>query len=326
MNIKFGLLAALFLLGSACGNRAEDDVTREPTAPVAKAQDEGYVSVPGGRVWYRIVGRQSPGIPLVILHGGPGAGSRTYESLSVLSSDRPVVFYDQLGAGHSDRPDDNGLWTMERHIQELNTIRQELNLNEVHLLGHSWGAMLLIDYLATEPAGVVSAILASPVVSTSSWAADTRARLREMPEALQEAIARHEAAQTYDSPEYQEAVMAFYHQFMVRTEPWPESVNLTFEEFGTDVYSYMWGPSEFTITGTLKEWDGERSLRSISVPTLFTVGEFDETLPSTVKSFADQVEGARFEQIDESGHMTFVDAPDRSAQIVAAFLNEVEAR
>jgi len=58
---------------------------------------EGYIPVTGGRVWYRIVGAGT-GIPLLTLHGGPGANSAYLESLSALADERPVVFYDQLGA------------------------------------------------------------------------------------------------------------------------------------------------------------------------------------------------------------------------------------
>ena len=79
---------------------------------------EGYVPVTGGRVWYRIVGGGGP-IPLVTVHGGPGGIHDYLAPLEALADERPVVLYDQLGAGKSDALDDVSLWTNERMIDEL---------------------------------------------------------------------------------------------------------------------------------------------------------------------------------------------------------------
>src|SRR5437667_5380200 len=79
---------------------------------------EGFIDVPGGRVWYRVVGK-GPRTPLVLLHGGPGAPSYYLKPLAALGDERPVVFYDQLGCGRSDRPKDSALWTIPRFVAEL---------------------------------------------------------------------------------------------------------------------------------------------------------------------------------------------------------------
>jgi len=65
---------------------------------------EGFILVRGGRVWYQVLGGGS-GLPLVILHGGPRFPHDYLEPLGALADERPVVFYDQLGCGRSDRPD-----------------------------------------------------------------------------------------------------------------------------------------------------------------------------------------------------------------------------
>src|SRR6266850_4943415 len=115
--------------------------------------DEGFIDVPGGRVWYRVVGKGHR-TPLLLLHGGPGAPSYYLKPLAALGDERPVVFYDQLGCGRSDRPDDSTLWTIQRFIDELATVRKALNLKEVHILGTSWGTMLATDYMLMKPEGV----------------------------------------------------------------------------------------------------------------------------------------------------------------------------
>src|SRR5690606_37194829 len=111
---------------------------------------EGFIPVTGGNVWYRISGN-GPGLPLLVLHGGPGSKSSDRDPLRQLGTDRPIIHYDQLGCGKSDRPTDTALWTVERYVEELEQVIQALELEEFHLLGHSWGTMLAASYLFKKP-------------------------------------------------------------------------------------------------------------------------------------------------------------------------------
>ena len=139
---------------------------------------EGMIAVPGGRVWYQILGARSKAIPVLTLHGGPGVPHDYLEPLGALGGERPVIFYDQLGCGNSDKPDDESLWTIPRFVDELAVVRESLELEKVHLLGHSWGTMLAADYmLRKRPKGVMSLVLSGPALSATRWTADTRAYL-----------------------------------------------------------------------------------------------------------------------------------------------------
>jgi proline-specific peptidase len=137
-------------------------------------EQEGFIPVSGYRVWYRIVGGGADleNIPLLALHGGPGVPHDYIENLADLASDtRRVILYDQLGCGRSDQPDDTSLWRVERFVEELGIVRRELGLDQVHLLGQSWGGMLAIEYALTQPRGLVSLILASTLSSMPMWVA-----------------------------------------------------------------------------------------------------------------------------------------------------------
>ncbi len=284
---------------------------------------EGYVAVPGGRIWYRVAGG-GPGIPLVVLHGGPGAPSFYLASLARLGADRPVVFYDQLGAGRSDRPTDTTLWRIERFMAELDSLRDHLHLREIHLLGHSWGAMLATDYVLSKPKGVRSLILASPVISTARWEADADTLILTLPDSVRRAIATHEKAGTFSAPAYQAAVQMFYARFLTRRGG-PE-VDSTFAHFNADLYGYMWGPSEFTATGTLRNYDRTARLAELQLPVLYTAGEFDEARPTTVAHYRSLTLGAQFALIPGSAHLTTIDAPEAFADSVGRFLRDVERR
>jgi proline-specific peptidase len=162
--------------------------------------DEGTVSVDGFKVWYRRVGEG--GIPLLTLHGGPGAGHDYLEPLEGLADERAVGFYDQLGCGKSDQPDDTSLWRIERFTREIDTVRDALGLDRIHLLGHSWGGWLAIEYMLTQPRGVVSLILGSTSTSTREFVQGAKKLKDELPAEIRDTLRRYEAAGDLSSPEY----------------------------------------------------------------------------------------------------------------------------
>ena len=284
---------------------------------------EGYIEVEGGSVWYRIVGSGNE-TPLLLLHGGPGAPSYYLNPLEQVSADRPVIFYDQLGAGRSDRPTDENLWRVGRFVEELTQVRAALGLEEVHILGHSWGSMLAMDYMLTDPGGVKSLILASPALSARRWAEDAERLLAQLPESIRAAIEEHEAAGTTNTDEYQEAVMVYYRRYLSRSDPWPPDLNATFENFGAEVYGFMWGPSEFTITGSLRDYERESVLPELNLPVLFTAGRYDEATPESIEQFASLVPNSRVLIFENSAHMTMLDEPEAYVAAVRAFLNEID--
>jgi proline iminopeptidase len=132
---------------------------------------EGYIKVTGGNVWYKIVGAKE-NIPLIMIHGGPGFPSDSLQTLHTLGKSRPVIFYDQLGCGRSDRPKDKSLWKKERFLDELETLRQHLNVDQMHILGHSWGSMIATMYALRYPKRVKSLILSGPFLSVECWIKD----------------------------------------------------------------------------------------------------------------------------------------------------------
>ena len=284
---------------------------------------EGFVDVEGGRVWYRIVGSGDE-TPLLLLHGGPGAPSHYLNPLEGVAEDRPVIFYDQLGAGRSARPADPTLWRVDRFVRELAQVRQALNLKDVHIFGHSWGAMLAVDYMLTDPDGVHSLILASPALSVTRWSEDAQRLIAALPEEFQTAIERHEAAGTTDAPAYQEAMMEYYRRYLSRSDPWPPELIRAFEELNTEIYGSMWGPSEFAATGSLSAYEREEVLPDLDLPVLFTAGRFDEATPATVEHFQSLVPESRIVIFENSAHMTMLDEPGAYVETVRQFLNAVD--
>ena len=216
---------------------------------------EGHVATPHGRVWFRTVGEtHSDAVPLLLLHGGPGFTSEYLDSFEALGDERPVVRYDQLGCGRSDRPDDLSLWTTAHFVEEVKLVRRELGLERIHLLGQSWGSMLAADYILTAaPEGIVSLVLASPPLSIPRWVADTQKLLDEMPPEVRSTLEWHEQEGFTGCPEYEAAVLEIYRRHLCRMRPWPLALERALAGANLTVYNAMWGPCEFSVTGNLAD-------------------------------------------------------------------------
>lgn len=287
--------------------------------------EEGRIKVPGGRVWYVRMG-ESGGKPLLVLHGGPGNTHGPLKSaLGALSESRPVIFYDQLGSGYSDRPEDPSLWHTERFIEELVCVRDALNLDEFHLFGHSWGTMLAASYLTERrPAGVLSAIFSSPCLSARRWKEDADRYLQQLPEDERTTIAFHEEQGTTGSEAYQEAMKEYYRRHVCRLDPWPEVMAEARPLANKDIYLQMWGPSEFFPTGSLKTFDITDRLPEISVPSLFLCGRYDEASPESTRYYQSLVPNSEGHVFENSSHVAYLEETREYLRVVKDFLNKVE--
>ena len=292
---------------------------------------EGYIPFKGYRTWYRIVGDgEAPGkVPLLCLHGGPGAAHDYIESLQAMAATgRRVIFYDQLGCGKSNTPSNPSMWTPELYVEEINVVREALGLEHIHLLGQSWGGMLTMEYMLTQPQGVASVTIASSPASMDQWC-DEAMRLRgEMPQEIQDALTRHEATGDYKNPEYQAATTEFYKRHVCRVYPYPEFVQRTFDQIDRypEVYNTMNGPNEFFVVGTLRGWNVIPRLGEINAPTLVTSGRYDEATPLIAGTVQQGIPGAEWVIFENSAHMAHAEEPERYMQVLDEFLSRIEAK
>src|SRR3954465_1077355 len=170
------------------------------TLPVS----EGRIPFGGAETWYRIVGEdERPGaLPLLLLHGGPGGTHDYMEPMAELArGGRRVIFYDQLGCGHSPHPSDPDKWTVQLFLDELAAVRDALGLDRIHLLGQSWGGMLALEYMLSRPAGVESLLLCDTLASTPLWIAETGRLRADLPADVRAVLDRCERDGTTEGQE-----------------------------------------------------------------------------------------------------------------------------
>ncbi|MBA3947913.1 MAG: proline iminopeptidase-family hydrolase [Herpetosiphonaceae bacterium] len=297
----------------------------------ANSAREGFVSFRGYKVWYRIVGEEeAPGkLPLLCLHGGPGATHDYLEPLELMAATgRRVIFYDQLGAGNSDHPHNPSMWTVPLFREELGVVRTALGLDHVHLLGQSWGGMLGMEYAMTQPAGLASLIIADSPASMPQWVAEANRLRAELPPEVQATLLKHEAAGTTDDPAYEAAMAVFYGRHVCRVDPLPDCVARAFVKMAEapEVYHTMNGPSEFHVIGTLKDWDITARLGEIGVPTLVLSGRYDEATPAIAETVHRGIKGSEWVLFEHSSHMPHVEETERYMEVLTTFLERVEAK
>ena len=251
------------------------------------------VPVRGGKykVWTKRMGPADADLHVLLLHGGPGF---THQYLEAMESFLPeagiaMYYYDQLGCGNSDQPDDLSLWTRDQYREEVEDVRLALGLENFVLYGQSWGGMLSIEYALKYQQHLRGLVI-------SNMTAGIQAYLRRAGElaetlltpALRASLEAMEAAADYDNPEYQRIMMEeLYPQCICRVTPWPEPVTRAFNDANLAIYNEMQGRSEFVVTGNFKDWERWDDLHQIKVPTL-TIGAAHDTMdPEDLQKMAE---------------------------------------
>ena len=275
---------------------------------------EKFVEVEGGKVYCRMEGSSSEEIPLVILHGGPGYPSYYLENLEVLKKQRPVLFYDQLGCGRSQRPNNSKLWVLERFVNELEAVVTSFGLEKFFLLGHSTGTMLAVDYYFKFRKKVAGMVLASPVMNSRKYIEDEWELVKKLPQKISAILRNNDK----NDPFYDQAYEAFLKVHMFQGESKLEEKSN--EELGEQVYETMWGDNELNLTGNLREYDRSKNLSGISCPILFTCGRFDTATPKTVEEYHLLTPQSKMVIFENSAHMAHLEEPEKYIASVKNFL------
>ncbi|MEO7060856.1 MAG: proline iminopeptidase-family hydrolase [Lapillicoccus sp.] len=303
--------------------------TTDPRFPAPTST--GTVAGEHGDTWFRVTGEIAPDAehaPLVVLHGGPGAGHNYTLMMANLAADgRAVIHYDQLGCGSSthlpEAPAE--LWTVGLFVDELRSLVDHLGIGDrFHLLGQSWGGMLGPEVVLADDSGICSLTICDSPASMDLWLQAAATLRAQLPAEVEATLSRHEADGTTDSAGYLAAMQVFYDRHVCRVVPNPPEVYDSFAQLEAEptVYHTMNGPSEFHVIGSLRTWSVVDRVGGISVPTLVVAGAHDEARPEVWAPFAVGIPGARTHVFPESSHMPHVEEPQAFLDVVGAFLRD----
>jgi proline iminopeptidase len=276
------------------------------------------VSTPAGdfHVWVKRTGN-NPDLRLLLLHGGPGS---THEYLEACDTYLPgagveYYYYDQLGSGFSDQPDEPSLWEVDRFVDEVEQVRRALGLDAGNfvLYGQSWGGILAIEYALAHQQhlrGLVISNMMSSVPAYNAYAEEVL--MPKMDQAALAEIKAFEAAGDTENPRYMELLVEqHYVHHVLRMPPgdWPEPVQRGFAHINPKIYVSMQGPSELGISSDAKlvNWDRSEDLAAIEVPTLVIGAQHDTMDPAHMEKMAQRLPRGRYLHCPDGSHLAMYD-------------------
>lgn len=315
-----------------------------------EGQEEGFIPVEGGRVFYHYYGKDKPEIPIIFLHGGPGGTGECFFKQVELSEKHPIVIYNQLGTYGSDFSNDiktaeeaEKYLTIEHYVDELQAVVDYFGFDEYMIVGHSWGTMLAVEYAAAkQPKGLKGLALAGPFLNVDIWCQDAQRLIQSLPQKdvcgkmmdgkeMWEVIQECEKNGSYYDDERYSVINDIYTDyFNTRFEnegcydemPFDHGAS-QYEIEGLDVYNYMWGPSEFTCSGTLKGHDSTKLLNKISIPILYISGQYDSGTFEAAQKYNEMTPNGEFCVLPSCAHVSLAERPTEFNAVISAFADRI---
>lgn len=291
------------------------------------------ITTPAGdfQVWVKRVG-SNPKLKLLILHGGPAMG---HDYLDAMDSHLPgagieYYQYDQLGAGFSDRPDDDALWTIDRYVDEVEQVRKSLGLSGGNfcLYGHSWGGILAIEYALKHQENLKCLVISNMMASIPAYNQYADSVLKPQMKADDlKLVEQLEAEGKTEDPRYMGILIPeFYQQHLLRRpfEQWPFGLTRSLNNVNQHVYKLMQGPSELGASGRLADWDRFDDLRQITVPTLVIGAKYDTMDPAHMEKMANELPKGQYAFMPEGSHLAIYDDQERYFKALTTFLKSQE--
>ncbi|MBA3663721.1 MAG: proline iminopeptidase-family hydrolase [Bacteroidetes bacterium] len=283
------------------------------------------------KIWTKRIGN-NPKIKVLLLNGGPGC---THEYFECFESFLPAegiefIYYDQLGCGNSDNPNDTALWDLARSVDEVEQIRTQLGLNNsnFYLLGHSWGGIVAMEYALKHQLNLKGLIISNMMCNAVEYGryADSVLSKQMKTEVLKE-IRQIEAKKYFSNPRYMELLMPnFYAEHICRLPltQWPEPMSRSLNKINQSLYVTMQGPSEFGISGKLTNWNRKPDMQNIHVPTLIIGAAYDTMDPEHMRWMAQNVQQGTFLLCTHGSHMCMWDDQETYFKGLISFLKKGE--
>lgn len=316
-NFKFLLGLALFSLFISCKQEEKKIEYFNSNETGIKIGGVKMITIetPKGKfkVWTKRYGN-NPKIKLLLLNGGPGMSHEYFECMESFLPKEGIefIYYDQLGTGFSDNPNDTTMWDLPRYVEEVEQVRVALNLNKdnFYLLGHSWGGILGMQYALKYQQNMKGLIVSNMMASCPKYGEYSKVLEKQMNPEVLKTIKELEAKKDYANPKYMELLMAnFYNQHILRkpVNEWPEPVTRSMGRLNSSLYITMQGPSELGISGKLTNWDVSKELKNITIPTLVVGAKYDTMDPEYMKWMATQFPKGNYLYCANGSHMSLYD-------------------
>ncbi len=274
----------------------------------------GLFRIGDRRVWCTLLGDRRDRAPLIVVPGGPGAAHLYLRALEALAEQRPIVFFDSLGSGRSDRAARD--WTVQDLLEELEELVRVIGAPRYHLLGHSAAGFAVFPFAFSQPPGLASLVIASCYPSIPDYHAQVDARLAHLtPEDKARFVAAEHDVRLRDQKYVATAVEHIKHFF--HTARPPDFLHGMEGTTNVRAHRQIKGGSVFYTTH-MADWDVTPRLGEIAVPTLITCGRYDFVTPEICADMQRRIPRAEVAVFESSAHMPHVEE-------TAAYVARLEA-
>jgi proline iminopeptidase len=283
---------------------------------------EGFIDAGNGvKLYYSIVGKGNE--PVVLINGGPGLTSDYLaDDLKAMARNHALLIYDQRGIGRSTLVSDATALAAQRYVEDLEAIRKHLGLEQLTLLGHSWGVVPAALYAMQYPHRVRRMILVGTIPAQRSGldrafqvlaAGRDAATLHRMEELI-----RVRQANPDDLAACREYYKLWFTPFFGTSNA---ASRMKGDVCAGSAASLKNKPNvdKFTFA-SLGNWDWTASLRSVVAPTLLIHGERDPLPVDSARTWAAAIPNARFLELKGIGHFPYVEAPEVVFPAIDRFL------
>lgn len=275
--------------------------------------ESGTLETQGATIYHQTRGDAS-GVPLFVLHGGPGFNHTYFLASPVwdgLATGRQVVFYDQRGTGQSSPLTPDGSCTLANQLADLEALREHLGYERIDVLGHSWGGYLGMAYAVRHSASLRRLVLVDSVAARpelpwrfAEYFPDTWERW----ETLDLATRLGDAAATDELLKLHMSRMCCLPE---NRKAWPAAIGSS--SFQDDVFQKLWADAQ--------QYDLTPALSQLVQPTLVATGRFDVCVPPAIAyQIYQAIPHSEFVVFETSGHVPFFEEPEAFARVVEEFL------
>jgi proline iminopeptidase len=283
-------------------------------------EDTGFVRSVAGELFYMRRGAQG-GVPLVCIHGGPGFTGYCLEPLFELSSERPIICYDQAGCGRSrERCRERQDFSIAGFVAELEALREHLQIPRMHLLGHSFGGLIAGEYALKYPERVESIVFACVSIDIPRWMEDAQRLISGLPMMPRMILREALRSGALNSPAVTDAYRLYATRHIYGCDEPPQSIRQSEAESDSKTYQIMWGATECVVTGVVRDYSMCERLAQLTPRALFVCGRFDEATPEAHEHFASLTPGARCHIFEKSAHHPQLTEQHEFVEVVGAFL------
>ncbi len=319
----------LGLLAACASTRAEGQAVAPNAAPPGLAPGLHNVVLNGVRFFYSVGGTAADAPPVVFLHGGPGQGSAHFEALGgrFLERELRVVYFDQRGSGLSERPV-NGDYAIATMVDDVEALRREFGTPKIVVMGHSFGAVLALEYAAKYPTATSHVIIVAGLWDTQVQCPLRMARFAQLRPAVYERARNDTLAP--DGSRRNECDIELRARnglgddrrlFDLQTIFVDSALARRLDSVNTARHVvYGWEVNRAVMAAGLDRYRFTR-FEALTMPALVIAGKHDgASIPAGLRPLSEKLPHAEYVEFENSGHFVYLDEPDRFARVVTAFI------